>query len=248
MLRKVIKYDLKTQWLSFVLIFGLGVIIPLLFYVMTGNLADELQFTLRLLVGSLCSILVVIGTMILNAIKLENDLNGKTSYLMQMLPVQFKTQLFSKTLIFFITTLLSFFFALLAMSLSIMNFSPFSEAYGFAVKIFESIDSQNGYWTAVVIMIRSLLGVISFYGFICAGGAFGHLFGTQRKVAEALFEIAVFLIYVVYAIVFGELFGFNRIAPLNIALFCVDSIIAVAVTVGFFLFTNYVFTKKLNVL
>jgi hypothetical protein len=259
MLRKVIKNDIKTLCVQFALIFGFGVIIPLLFYVMTGNLAEEMQFTLRLLVGSMFSMLVVIGTWTINLVRYDSDFNGKTSYLTHMLPVKVKTLLFSKTLIFFITTLLSFFFALLSMSLSIMNFLPFTQAYGFLEKIIQSIGTQNGYLIAVFIMIRSLLGIISIYGFICAGGAFGHLFGTQRKAAEALFEIGVVIIYVLYSTMFNGLFQFNSNisdglieftgnVSVDIGLFCIDTVVAIAVTVGFFVFTNHVFTKKINVL
>ncbi|MDR0903334.1 MAG: hypothetical protein LBM59_01725 [Ruminococcus sp.] len=248
MLRKVIKYDLKTRWLPFALIFGFGVIIPILFYAMTGNLDEDLRFTLRLLVGSLGSMVIVVGTFALSLLWLDSDLNGKTSYLISMLPVKFNNLLFSKTLFFFITTLLSFFFALLCMSLSIMNFTPFSEAYNFLELIIQSISSEAGYFIAVALMIRSLLGIVSFYGFVCAGGAFGHLFGTKRKVAEALFEIAVFLIYVLYSIIFNGLVEFSSSTATEIVLYGVDTVVAIAVTVGFFHFTNWVFTKKINVL
>jgi hypothetical protein len=248
MLRKVIKNDIKTQWLPLVLIFAFAIVIPLLFYVMSGNLSEEWRFTLRLLVGSLGAFLVIFSTMILSALKYESDFNGKTSYLTQMLPVSVKTLLFSKTLFFFVSTLFSFIFALLCISLSIMNLSPFTLIYGFFEYMIQSMNSVNEYFASAVIIIRFLLGIICFYSFICAGGAFGHLFGTKRKAAETLFEIVVAIIYVLYSTLFNGLIEFNGSTSVDFALYCIDSVVAIAVTVGFFLFANHVFTKKINVL
>jgi hypothetical protein len=248
------------QWLQFSILFAAAIVVPVLIYLVTLNAMDWAKETIRVLSVMLGFTATILLPFIWSVKIFEREFNGNGAYLMQMLPVKVRDLLISKTLFFFLWTALSLLFALLFVCLVNMDFSAFKDLYDFFVRNWNELTYTSEYVLVFTIGFRILLSVITLYGFICATAAFGHLFGVKKSRYEALFVIAVIVISNIYnginfrmQISFGpnnETIGFvSNFAPtLPSVMFYIDTAVAVGVTIGFFLFANWVFTKKINVL
>jgi hypothetical protein len=248
------------QWLQFSILFAAAVVVSVLVYLVTFSAKDWMQQTLRVLAIMLGFTTTILLPFIWSVKIFEREFNGKGAYLMQMIPVKVRDLLISKTLFFFIWTVLSLLFALLFACLVNMDFSVFEDIYSFVVINWNELTYTNEYILVFVIGFRMLLSVITLYGFICATAAFGHLFGVKKSRYEALFVIVVIVIANIYNAIINHIqFSFgpssaidgfvsNFVPSLYSVMFYIDTVVAVGVTVGFFYFTNWVFTKRLNVL
>ncbi|MDR0992118.1 MAG: hypothetical protein LBL87_04360 [Ruminococcus sp.] len=260
MLKKIIKYDFKSQCVQFGILYAAAIILPILVYGATVSAENWVRETVRVLIGGLGFAAIPLLTFIWSVKIFDNEFNGKGSYLVQMLPVKIKHLIFSKALLFFIWSILSSVIALTYICLIDMNFSTFEDIYDFVVRNWNELQNTNEYIVVFVLGFRILLSIVSIFGFVCATEAFGHLFGTKKSRYEALFVIVFFFIANIYMTlsgnintsidINGETVGFvSSIAPSMISvMFYIDTAIAIAVTAGFFYFTNWVYTKKLNVI
>jgi hypothetical protein len=249
MLGKVIKNDIKNMYLLFLILFAAAIAIPILVYIATTNLDGQLQSVFRGLCVAFVPISLIIAVFALLIKNLESDFTGKTSYLIQTLPVKVSELLFSKTMLYIFWTIISWFIALVSGCLTYMDFSPFTDVFKY---IFETlliyVDKPSEYVLIALTIFRFILTVIAVFGFGCASMSFGHLFGTKKTLGEILFVIAFVLVTTLYAMLTTRLIDFNSTLPIQSYFYYADTVVGIAVTAGFFIFTNYVFTKKINIL
>jgi hypothetical protein len=249
MLGKVIKNDVKNMYLLFLILFAAAIIIPILVYTATTNLDNELQSVFRGLCVAFVPISLIVAVFALIIKNLESDFTGKTSYLIQTLPVKVSDLLISKTMLYVFWTIISWFIALVSGCLTYMDFSPFADVFKYIYEtILMHVDKPSEYVLASVTIFRVFLTIIAIFGFGCASMSFGHLFGTKKTLGELLFAIGFILLMTLYSMLATRLVDFNSTLPIQSYFYYADTVVEIAVTAGFFIFTNYVFTKKINIL
>ncbi|MDR0943593.1 MAG: hypothetical protein LBM41_03580 [Ruminococcus sp.] len=246
MLGKVIKNDFKSQWKQFALLFFSSLLIPVVIYLSTIKADENLQTVLRPMSASLVPMTVTLMTFVWQVAIFGNDFNGKNAYLFHTIPVKMRTLIFSKCVFFYFWTLLSFIFALLSVCLSLMDFTPFEEISSFLVRNWNELITPDDYIFTVVTIIRAIFAPVCLFAFICAASAFGHLFGTRRVIGEILFVAGMFLLAGIYlgtAVAEASNLGLS-----GNTFYYFDCAVSLGVAIGFFIFTDWVYTKKINIL
>jgi hypothetical protein len=246
MLRKVLKYDIKNLFMPLAILFGATLIIPLFVYFMTINANIYSQMILRSFVGYLLPVVTVLLTFICLATSVENDFIGKRSYLVNSIPVKIKTLLLSKGIIFYVSSVLSIVFAVLCYTIVYMDFAVFEEAFNYIKRNLGELSDFEGYLYVVLMILRTILAPVGIYAYVCAATAFAHLFGTKKTLGSFLFTVIFITFCGIFVGISSEMmYRFNINSEV---FFYIDCVLSVALTVGFFIFTNHVFTKKINII
>jgi hypothetical protein len=252
-LAKLIKHDFKSQFPAFAILFAAGLIVPLLVFVITINADIGIQAVFRNLCLGLVPLGIVLIALFMSAKPFENDFNGKSAYLIQMLPAKVSEIMFSKALFFFIWNVLAICVAVISACFAKMDFVVFENlAYLFS-HAFSDINTADEVMKLICAIIEVLVFPFSFFGFIIAALATGHLCGIKRKTGEALFSVGFVLLLVIYSIIAGNLriavessaVGFDYFDTVN---YYFSFLLNLAVTAAFYIYTHYVYTKKINVL
>jgi hypothetical protein len=209
----------------------------------TINAEYGYQTVLRPLVGGFSAVASIILTLIFAAKPFERDFNENSAYLMHTIPVKVSDLIISKAILYYVWYVSATIAAILAVGFGLMDFSFVGDLYE---GISESIDP--------ITLLRTLISPISLFGFIISVMATGHLAGTRRRLGEGLFVvcflIACFgytgiLVTVTAAINIGS--SYNISSSLNAA-YLIDFFINIVLTAGFYIYTHWVYTKRLNVL
>jgi hypothetical protein len=249
MLSKVLKRDFKNLVFALGILFGAALLIPTLVYISTINSTAGVQDVARGLCVGIIPISVWIVTLVILIKNLEDDLIGKNAYLIHTLPVKVKTLLFSKTVFYFIFTIISILIVSLSACLSFMDFSPYADIWKFMNdNLLVQVDKPDEYVLIAVMIFRILLSNVSLFGFACSIVAFSHLFGTKKALGEFIFIVVGVLLMVLYTFATGGAIRFDSNNNLDTVFFYADTFVSIAVTAGFFIFTNWIFKKKINVL
>jgi hypothetical protein len=127
-----------------------------------------------------------------------------------------------------------------------MDFMLFEEIFDYIESNLSHVSGFEEHLVAVLIALRLILAPVGLFSYGCAITAFGHLFGTKKVIGELLFTGAT-LVFLGLAGGFAVKFISQYDISFEMFLY-IDSVISIALTVGFFIFTNYVFTKKINVI
>jgi hypothetical protein len=201
---------------------------------------------LRSFVGFLLPTTTVLLTFVFLATGIENDFIGKRAYLVNTIPVKIKTLLLSKGIIFYICSVLSVLFSLLCYLFVDMDFTILPNTFDFIARNLKELSDFNGYLYVVLLALRTILAPVGIYAYVCAATAFANLFGTKKVFGSFLFTAIFLTLCGIFVGVSSELmfrFDIN-----STVFFYIDCVISIALTVGFFLFTNHIFTKKINII
>jgi hypothetical protein len=262
-LGKLIKYDFKTQWQFFAFLFGACLLAPVLTYLVTINGDSNIQLAFRALAAVFSVGGVLILTIIFAAKPFERDFNEIGAYLMQTIPVRVHEMMISKSLLYYLWFVLACIVAVLAVGLAFMDFSFLGEIYDAMMRGIEtgstvsSFDTQTGveyFVNGGMNLIKVILHPLALFGFLISAMATGHLAGSHKKVGEILFVIGFVILSSGYSGVILAIGAFPVITsgefnePLYTALGYVDFAVNIAVIAAFYIYTHYVFTKKINVL
>jgi hypothetical protein len=262
-LGKLIKYDFKTQWQFFAFLFGACLLAPMLTYLVTINGERSIQLTFRVLASVFSVGGVMILTMIFAAKPFERDFNENGAYLMQTIPVRVHEMMISKSLLYYFWFVLACIVSLLAVGLAFMDFSFLGEIYDAMMRGIETGEIASSYDTRTgvsyfinggMVLIRTILQPLAIYGFLISAMATGHLAGSRKKLGEGLFVVCFFILSSGYSGVILAIGAFPMLSSgeFNETLYSVlnyiDFFINIAVIAGFYIYTHYVFTKKINVL
>jgi energy-converting hydrogenase Eha subunit F len=266
LLGKLIKNDFKTQAWFFALLFAAALVLPVIVFLLTPDtITDEIQYTVRLLAQNLGPVAVVIVSIIFSAIVFAENFGGNASYLQFSIPAKTRSHIASKTIMFYVSFVLTIIFALIFSCLCDMDFSLLSDTVNPIENHFKAIFGFQGNITAdhyvgAVCGILNIFAVpLILFGLIAATVSFGHLFGMRKKAASIGFVVAVIVIFSIYG-VFHELFTqyfFTRvwmfpegvtIRTLYIIRDIFDTVIMYLVIWFMFRFNDWVFTKKINLL
>jgi hypothetical protein len=259
-LGKLIKFDFKTQWQFFAFLFGGAILIPTLTFHATINASDMAQEIFRTLVAIFTVGTVIIVTLIFAAKPFERDFNNNGAYLMQTIPVRTVDMIISKALLYYVWNVLAIVVSVIAVGLSTMDFSFIEEFAEMAARALETgrelgVEYEMSYFIDLGLSILStLLQPLAFFGFIISAMATGHLFGARRKLGEFLFVIGFIVASSFYGGIVLTIGVADFMADIDInaalydALEYVDFVVRLAVIAGFYIYTHYVYTKKINVL
>jgi hypothetical protein len=263
LLRKLIKYDFKTQWIGFALVFALSLAAPVVVWLLTPGYPDNNDdYIIRSILSTLIPSAVIIITVLMGIAPFANDFGGDGAYLLLTVPAKIKSQIASKTIVFYVWSILAVIFANLGYALIYMDFESLNFSVNRIGERMVSLFSEGGINTAISFITESinLLSIpLFFFGFMIAAIAFGHLCGTRKKFGKAAFVIGFTLLFIallsvlqlckdaVYhqiRIMTGE--RFSHLMTSASAIF--GTAVLLIVTFSLYRFTHWVYTKRINVL
>jgi hypothetical protein len=266
LLGKLIKNDFKTQAWFFALLFAAALVLPVIAFLLTPDAqTDEIQYTIRLLAQNLGPAAVVIVSFVFSSIIFADNFGGNASFLQFSIPTKTRSHIASKTIMFYVSFALTILFALLWNCLCDMDFSLLDDAANPIINSLGIIFAPNRYVTpdiyigAICNMLNVFAVPLILFGLISATVSFGHLFGMRKKAASIGFVVAVLVVFSTYG-VFHELFieyYFARVwmFPEGITIHTLyiirdifDTVIMYLVIWFMFRFTDWVFTKKINLM
>jgi hypothetical protein len=265
MLRKLIKFDFKTQYWLFALLFAAAVVFPTIAFMLTPKSdTNEIQYTIRLLAQTLGPVGVIIISVIISAIFFAENFGGNGGYLLFSIPAKIRTQIASKALTFYVFFALTIFFAILCSCLCDMDFEPLTDVIDsiqgtFLTLITPGSYSADAYVSALCGMLNYLAVPLIAFSYIAAVTSFGHLFGTRKKAGAIGCVVATVIIVTVWG-VFHELltdYYFKRVwmfpegftmGTLYMIRDIFDTAIMFFVVYLMLRFSDWVFVKRINVL
>jgi hypothetical protein len=267
LLKKLIKYNFKTQYAFFVILFAASIIVPIIVYILTPNAnTDGIEYTWRALFGAVGPAAVILGMIIYSVMNLSDNFGGNGGYLLFTIPAKFRTHFFAKVIVFYVWFVLAIVFAVICSCLVNMEFRALSEGAADIAESFSTIIGTNPDTNYPDVRIYTVVNMIVFlfvplvvFSLISSTIAFGHLFGQRKKLGKILFIIGLIVAVTVFLIFHTLNYNYflerawmlpKPFTPdgVTIIKFILDVLFYFAVIVAFILFTNRVFTKKLNVL
>jgi hypothetical protein len=272
LLKKLIKNDFKSQYWFFAIVFVAALILPFAVFLVTPNFdRDELQYAWRLLMQALGPSAVVIISVIFSAITLADNFSGNSAYLMFSIPAKTRSHIASKAIIFYFFFVLTIIFAITCSCLVDMDFSPLASFFKSFTDQFETLIAvtKNNVFTGIStadIYINTISGFINMlglplllYAFILAAISFGQLWGNHKKAGKIVFVISGIAVLSVFAVFYDLVtqYYFKRVwmFPEGFTIYTLYSIrdilnvvLMIAVIIALLRFSNWTFTKKINVL
>lgn len=265
MLGKLLKYEIKSTsrifLLFYPLIIAMALLNKLLLFVIDSN--DTLLVIPKILSITLYVLLIIavfIITFIVTIQRFYKNLLGQEGYLMFTLPVETSSLIFSKLIVAFMWNIAS----MIVTAFSIFILMPlneiiheFPEAYA---KLNEFMLLEGGISFTSFLVKVGVLCVISLIGsllMIYASMAIGHLANKHRILCSigAFFGLyaVVQTIGLIIAILTGNDITTNLIISAQTSpslimnkIFLYSLIVDIAVGVGYFIITNLILSKKLN--
>lgn len=263
MLGKLIKYETKATARVFLPLYSVLLLFALINRIIdpfrTIPDSNKMSFG-KILSGFILAVYIVliIGTAIMTIVimiqRFYKNLLGDEGYLMFTLPVETWKHIVSKLLIAILWIVLSILAALC--SVIIISGISMSELMDGFVNTIEIIKGQIGtvglYLAPFYIFVMTVLVIITIYAAI----ALGHLFPKHKLVTSfAMYAVIYFvnqLISVLYIMVFRNMFFKALFTPALISPHTVQIIISALIVleallaVGYFVLTNIILSKKLN--
>lgn len=258
MLAKLIKYEFKSTMRIFLPLYGV-----IAGFTLIRKLMDILDINFIFSDGLLVTtyILMIMGIMALTFIvgiqRFYKNILGSEGYLMNTLPVKSWHLVFSK-----LFTAASWFFAsMLLVITSVMvqlgNKGMLEDMWRSIKLLWNTLMLQYG-WNSGLIFGELVLTLIIYacYGFLmvyCAM-SIGHLFNSNRIIASFVAYIGLYfivqMISVVTIFVYGYGFagglGFLNSSDSGLALITIQLVESGFLSVAFYLVTNYIVKKRLN--
>jgi hypothetical protein len=263
LLKKLIKYDFKSQWIGFALVFALSLAAPVVVWLITpGYPNDNDDYVMRSVLGFLIPSAVIIITVLMGIAPFANDFGGDGAYLLLAVPAKIKSHIASKTIVFYVWSILAVIFANLGYALINMDFNSLNFSLNRIGERTAALFSEGGTNTAISFLTESinLLSIPLFiFGFMVAAIAFGHLCGTRKKFGKAAFVIAFMILFIAFLsvlqickdavyhqirIMTGE--RFSHLMSSASAIF--GTAVLLIVTFSLYRFAHWVYTKRINVL
>jgi hypothetical protein len=267
---KLIKNDLKAQYWFFAILFAAAVILPFVVYLITPEAATEdIQYTLRLLAQNLGPAGVVIISLIFSAISLSENFSGNGAYLMFSIPAKTRSHIASKAIIFYLFFIPTIIIANLCGCLVDMDFRPLSEEiYSIKTPIENIINvsgvyNLNEYYNYIINFVCDSLNTLSIpliiYSFILADISFGQLWGNHKKAGRIVFVVGAIVLFTTFGIfhdlaseyyfkrvwMFPESFTIHTLYSIRDI---IDTVLMILVITALLRFSNWTYTKKINVI
>lgn len=273
MLRNLMKYELKATARIFLLLYGTVLALGLLnkIFFMVDIFDRNLPFPVELTAGlTMFMYFFVIGaifvmTLIITIQRFYKNLLGDEGYLMFTLPVKPWQHIVSKMTIAVMWFIVSVFVTIFSGLMIGVSFDMLAEIPGIFSKIMEEFQewfSFHWIFFLLELFVLCLAGLCSGILMIYASMSAGHLFQKHRLIGSfAAFLVFNFLMQLVSGFFFIFLdaigrknwklftnlshFGPNSFMPLHIGmlLLVLWSLVICAV---YFIFTNYILNRKLN--
>lgn len=265
MLGKLLKYEIKSTsrifLLFYPLIIGMALLNKLLLFVIdTNNTALVIPKILSVTLYVLLIIAVFIITFIVTIQRFYKNLLGQEGYLMFTLPVKTSSLIFSKLIVAFMWNIAS----IVVTAFSIFILMPINEVMHNLPKAFAELNEamllEGGISFTSFIVKIGILFIISLIGsllMIYASTAIGHLANKHRVLCSigAFFGLyaVVQTIGLIIAIITGNNITTNLIISAQTSpsiimnkIFLYSLIVDIVVSVGYFIITNLILAKKLN--
>jgi hypothetical protein len=271
LLKKLIKNDFKSQYWFFAILFAAAVVLPIILYALTPNAeTEEIPYAMRILAQNLGPAGVVIISLIFSAIMLGESFSGSGAYLMFSIPAKTRSHIASKAIIFYFFFVLTVVFAVLAGCLVDMDFQPLSREINTIGDRFQTLAAVSGgiavpgqsviytFITIITETLSYLAAPLVLYAFILATISFGQLWVNHKKAGRIVFVVGAVALLTVYAIFHGlvEQYYFSRVwmFPEGFTIHTlysirdiIDIVIMFVVILALLRFSNFVYTKKINV-
>lgn len=273
MLRKLMKYELKATARVFLLLYGTVLALGLLnkFFFMIDIFNRNLPFPVELTAGfTMLMYFFVIGaifvmTLIITIQRFYKNLLGDEGYLMFTLPVQPWQHIVSKMTVAVIWFIVSVFVTIFSGLMIGVSFDMLAELPGIFSKVMEEFQEWFSFhWIFFFLefLVLCLAGLCSSILMIYASMSAGHLFQKHRLVGSfAAFLVFNFLMqlasgfFFVFLDAIGHknwelfhhlsLFDSNSFMPLHIGMLILI-IWPLIIAIAYFIFTNYILNRKLN--
>lgn len=267
MLGKLLKYELKATSRLFVPLY-LTILVVSVLNLLFLNVPEggERSFSFSNLVMGISMVVyvtLIVGMILMTLIVLVQrfykNLLGDEGYLMFTLPVQSWSHITSKLAVSMLWIIISGFVALCSiMIISAKNISP-QDFYNGMTTVFGQLGKyfgSYGYLVSLEVILFGLLTLASTILTIYAAIALGHLFNKYKLLASFGMYIALKTVSQILMTIFAAIF-FNgssfrledNFVPnaLHVSNFLMVSIVySGIIAVGYFLLTNYILKRKLN--
>jgi hypothetical protein len=272
LLKKLIKNDFISQYWFFAILFAAAVVLPIIVYLITPTAdTDQIPYALRLMAQNLGPAGVVIVSLIFSAIMLGENFSGSGAYLMFTIPAKTRSHIASKAIIFYLFFVLTVVFSILAGCLVDMDFRPLSSEINSIGDRFATLAAVSGGITvsgqpAVYTLINIITDILNYlvvplviYAFILTTISFGQLWGNHKKAGRIVFVVGAVALLTVYAIFHSlvEQYFFKRvwmmpsgftIQTLYSIRNIIDTLLIFVLIAALLRFSEWVYTKKINVL
>lgn len=260
MLGKLIKYEIKSTLRIFLPVYGV-----IIGFTATRLILDLLNIKLMFSDGLIITtyVLMIIGTLALTFIvgiqRFYKNILGTEGYLMNTLPVKSRQLVASKLITSVGWLFLSIIISLASIMVQLEARGLLKGVWSGFVTLWNSVMLQFS-WNSGLVIANIVLMVIVYacYAFLmiyCAM-AIGHLFNGNRIIASFVSYIALYftvqvisvIVLSIYALIFGGGLAFlnNADQTLAFALVNIQLVETVIIGIGYYLATNYIVKKRLN--
>jgi hypothetical protein len=261
MLRKLLKQDFKAIARLLLPIYLLIAVLTIMDRIVLqlrfrGSLSIITGFVSAAYVISLIAIIIVTNVIVI--LRFYKNLMTDEGYLMFTLPVKQSELIISKLIVSFvwnITSVLAILLSLFLVFVTPERMSKFCSEWASGWHYFQKVFGKgNSTLFLIEILILLIIGILQAILMIYASIAIGQLFNSHRVLGSFVAYIAITTLLQIISTVGTSILGMNFFQPYNfddiaaIPRVIFPTIIAfLAVTaVGFYLLTNYLFKKKLN--
>jgi hypothetical protein len=256
MLSKLIKHEFKATARYFVPIFLVALILTPVTKLIIG--VDIFKGFLSIIPGFFISAyafsLIGIGvvTMVVIIMRFYKNLVSTEGYLMHTLPVTSSQHIISKLLVAFIWTIISVIVILL--SLFVLFFFPKFNLTGESISWMLQIKNDFGDQGLVFLsqfVVLMVIGVLSKILFVYVSIAIGQVISRNKIIGAIVAGVVINIITQIITVIFLlpiVFVGANVNEPSIIVqwVFPISIIVTSIITVAYYLVTNYILKKKLN--
>lgn len=267
MLKKLLKYEFKATGRIFLPLYGALIVVAFLQKLFLDfNFSEMKNLSLSILAGSipvLFSAMIVavsVATFIMMIMRFYKNLLSNEGYLMFTLPVSVSKLIWSKLIVIFVWSVLSFLAGMLAFCIIFLNISDFFMVFAEIGQIFSEI-FKRGLWLPAIETIVLVIGVIvNFILSVYLSMAVGQLSDKHKILCSigAYIGLNIVINNIIMAIFVGVLNGplgemvysgiirnLTEIQAFNVVM--VGFIVMYAVLCAlYFIFTKLILTKRLN--
>lgn len=267
MLSKLFKYELKATARFFIplyftiLIFAAINRFVLPMYSLAHNQSVIYGFAtaISMIIYVTLMIGLVVMTLIVMVQRFYKNLLGDEGYLMFTLPVQSEKHIFSKLTISTLWIIVSGIVAMLSILIIMSQQVPLSEIFGGLAKGFGELAAEMGGFSFLAVIEMIILGLLSIASTVLtiyAAIALGHLFNKYKLLISfgmyIVLKTASEVLMFIFALTFGNIFSMRLETGMLSTSAAINTVLLLAIlyfaiiTVGYFVLTNYILKKKLN--
>ena len=253
MLGKLLKYDLKANWIYFLIMYGIVIgysVLFALFLRMSGN-DIRVQLTMVTVVAAYVFLLMAVSIMttVLIVVRFYKNMFGAEGYLTHTLPVSPAMHLSSKVLSAVIWNVLTF--GVCALSVCLVTMGQMEDIksvlWWVLEQIYEQYDGRMFVLYGISAVLSMITGIFVLYLVMCLG----QLANRHRVLCSIGFYVAYLVINQVIQLVFNVVIGvplYDKEIKYVDFLFCqgAEIFISLAFLVLSALLSHYLIARKLN--